>query len=76
MPCLSKRADKPFIKAPNPYEGKQGWLKNQNNLLEPISEVVTILPSALVEIIDSVEQEREQEGFIDTEKKDADVSTN
>ena len=27
-----KRADEPFIEAPNPYDSKQGWLKNQNNL--------------------------------------------
>ena len=31
-----EQADEPFIEAPNPYDDKQGWLKNQNKLLEPI----------------------------------------
>ena len=34
-----KQADEPFIEAPNPYDDKQGWLKNQNNFLEPIWHV-------------------------------------
>ena len=33
---FDKRADESFIEARNPYDGKQGWFKNQNNLLEPI----------------------------------------
>ena len=31
-----KRPDKSFVEAPNPYHDKQGWLKKQNSLLEPI----------------------------------------
>ena len=34
-----KRADEPFKEAPNAYDDKQGWLKNQNNLLERILQV-------------------------------------
>ena len=44
---------KPFIEAPNPYDDKQGWLKNQNKHLEPIWQVGPILPSALVDIVAS-----------------------
>ena len=78
-----KRADEPFIEAPTPYHNKQGWLKNQNNFLEPIREVGPILPSALINIICSVEREPENEVFIELddfgnwiEKEDADFSTN
>ena len=46
-----KQADEPFIEAPNPYDDKQGWLKNQNNLLVPIWQVGPILPSALADIV-------------------------
>ena len=31
-----KQANEPFTEAPNPYDDKRGWLKNQNNRLEPI----------------------------------------
>ena len=34
--AFDKRADEPFMETPNSYDDKQGWLKNQNNLLEPI----------------------------------------
>ena len=58
------------MKVPNPFDGKQGWLKNQNSLLEPIWQVRPILQSALVDIVDSVEQEREQEGLIELDNFD------
>ena len=47
-----KRADEPFMKAPTLYDDKQGLLKYQNNLLEPIWQVGPIFPSALVDIVD------------------------
>ena len=49
-----KRADEPFNEAPSPYDGKQGRLKNRNNLLKPIWQVGPFLPSALVDIVASV----------------------
>ena len=48
-----KRVDEPFMEALNPYNDKQGLLKNQNNFLEPIWLAGPILPSALVDIVDS-----------------------
>ena len=61
---MYKRADEPFIEASNSDDDKQGWLKIQNSLLKPIWQVGSFLPSALVDIVDSDEQEREQEAFI------------
>ena len=77
-----KAANEPFIEAPNPCDEKQDWLKNLNNFLEPIWLVEPNLPRALVDIVDSVEQERKQKVFIELdgfddcleEKKDADIS--
>ena len=46
-----KRADEPFIEAPNPCDNMQSWLKNQNNLLKPIWQIGPILPSILVDIV-------------------------
>ena len=65
------------------YDDKQGWFKNQNNLLEPTWQVGPILPSASVDIENRVEQEREQEVFIELDnfddciekEEDADYST-
>ena len=34
-----QQVDEPFIKALNPEGDQQGWLKNQNNLLEQIWQV-------------------------------------
>ena len=60
----NKRADEPLIEVPKPYDGKQGWLKNQNNLSEPIWQVGPIFLSALVDIVNSAEQKREREVLI------------
>ena len=43
----------------------QGWFKDQRILMEPIWQVGPILPRALVHIVDSVEQEHEQEAYIE-----------
>ena len=51
--AFHKRANKPFIEAPNPYDEKQGWLKDQNHFLAPIWFVRPILPSGLVDIVNS-----------------------
>ena len=83
MPYLCKRANEPLIETSNSYDDKQGWFKNQNYLLEPTWQVGPILPSASVDIENRVEQEREQEVFIELDnfddciekEEDADYST-
>ena len=59
--AFHKRADEPFIETPNPYDDKQGKLKKPSNLLKPIRQIEPIIPRALVDIVDGVEQERELE---------------
>ena len=39
-----KQADEPFMEVPNPFDFKQGWLKNHNNLFEPSWQGGPILP--------------------------------
>ena len=70
------------MEVPTPHDDNQGLLNNQNNFLEPIWQEGPILRSALVDIVDSVEQESEQKVFIELndfdvciEEKDADFST-
>ena len=46
--AFDKRADEPFIEAPNPYDDKQDWLKDLNTPLAG-----PIFTSALVYIVDS-----------------------
>ena len=48
-----ERADELFIEAPNSYDDKENWPKNQNYRLEPIWHVRPILASAVVDIVDS-----------------------
>ena len=71
------------MEAPNLYDDKQDWLKNQNGRLETILHARPIFPRSLVDIVVGVEQERQQEMFIELddfydcieEKEDADFST-
>ena len=83
--AFNKRAGEKFIDAPNSHDDKQGWIKNQNNVLKSIWQVGPILPRASVDIVDinAVEQEREKEVFVELddfgdfieEKQDTDFST-
>ena len=52
------------MEIPTPYDDNQGLLNNQTNFLEPIWQVGPILPSALIDVVDSVE-ESEQKVFIE-----------
>ena len=61
-----KRDDKPFISVLNPSDGKQSWLKDQNNLFEPIWQVESFFLRALVDIVDSVEQEHVQKRLLNS----------
>ena len=78
--AFDKHADESILKAPNPYVGKQGRLKNPNNFLEPIWQIGLVHLRAFVENADSVEQKRNQQVFIELDvcievKEDADFSS-
>ena len=55
---LYKRAHQTILEKPKPYEEGQGWLRNDsNNMLEPIWSCGGILPTALVDILETTANE-------------------
>ena len=56
--ALYKRAHQAIVEKPKPYEEGQGWLRNDsNNMLEPIWSCGGILPTALVDILETTVNE-------------------
>ena len=51
--CLAiyKRADQPIEEAPKPFDEKQGWIKNEEGLLEPIWSTGPIISNNLVDVV-------------------------
>ena len=49
--AIHKRADQPIVEAPKPFDEKQGWIKNEEGLLEPIWSTGSIIPNNLVDVI-------------------------
>ena len=56
--ALYKRAHQAIVEKPRPYEEDQGWLRNDsNNMLEPIWSCGGILPTALLDILETTANE-------------------
>ena len=56
--ALCKRAHQPIVEKPKPYEEGQGWLRNDsNNMLAPFWSCGDILPTALVDILETAANE-------------------
>ena len=56
--ALCKRAHQAIVEKPKPYEEGEGWLRNDsNNMLEPIWSCGGILPTALVDILETTANE-------------------
>ena len=49
--AIYKRADQPIVEAPKPFDEKQGWIKNEEGLLEPIWSTGPIIPNNLVDVV-------------------------
>jgi len=55
---LYKRAHQAIVKKTKQYEEGQGWLRNDsNNMLQPIWSCGGILPTALVDILETTANE-------------------
>lgn len=52
-----KRADQAIFWSPNPFDDNQGWEKNEEGLLEPIWSCGPILPTSLVDLLQSFDDE-------------------
>uniref|UniRef100_UPI00358FADE9 uncharacterized protein n=1 Tax=Myxine glutinosa TaxID=7769 RepID=UPI00358FADE9 len=58
--ALYKRADQPIIEKPKPYE-EQGWIRTDEGLLKPMWSSGPILPTSLVDLLNTGEHEEEEE---------------
>ncbi|EDO46759.1 predicted protein [Nematostella vectensis] len=62
-----KRADQAVFWRPNPFEPGQGWERNDDGLLEPVWSCGPVLPTSLIDIVESTvgeEEDDEEDGPI------------
>ncbi len=59
--ALYKQADEPILCTPKPYEDGQGWMGTDEGVLEPVWSCGHILPTSLVDLLDTVDLEEEEE---------------
>lgn len=52
-----KRADQAIFWRPNPFDEQQGWEKNKEGFLEPVWSCGPILPTSLVDLLQSFDDE-------------------
>ena len=65
--ALYKRANQAIFEKPKPYDEAQGWTRSEQGVLEPIWCYGTVLPSALVDILDTAGEDSEDEESEDSE---------
>ena len=66
--ALYKQADQPILEKPKPYDEGQGWMKNDRGELEPVWSCGPVLPTSLVDLLDTGDHEEvEEEGDIEDE---------
>lgn len=71
--ALYKRAHQGIIEKPKPYEDGQGWIKTDDGVLEPVWSCGPVLPTALVDLLDTAADEEDDEEGED-EDEDSDYS--
>lgn len=69
--ALYKRAHDHFPEKPKPHDEGQGWMRS-DGLLKPVWSCGPILPTSLVDLLETTEQEEEEEEV--EEEYDSDVS--
>lgn len=58
--ALYKRADESILEKPNPYDEEQGWMRT-DGVLRPVWSCGPVLPTSLVDLLDTTEREQEDE---------------
>ncbi|XP_033987161.1 uncharacterized protein LOC117483109 [Trematomus bernacchii] len=58
--ALNKRADESILEKPNPYDEEQGWMRT-DGVLRPVWSCGPVLPTSLVDLLDTTEREQEEE---------------
>ena len=58
---LYKRADESILEKPKPYDDRQGWIRTEDGVLEPVWSCVAALSNSLVDLLDTGDREKEEE---------------
>ena len=56
-----KRANQAVYPMPKPWDDKQGWIKNDDGILEPLWSLRPVLPLSLVDILENTVEELDNE---------------
>uniref|UniRef100_UPI00358FA4EE uncharacterized protein isoform X1 n=1 Tax=Myxine glutinosa TaxID=7769 RepID=UPI00358FA4EE len=59
--ALYKRADEAILEKPKPYDEGQGWMRTDEGVLKPVWSCGPVLPTSLVDLLDTGEREQEEE---------------
>ena len=59
--ALYKRADEAILEKPKPYDEGQGWMRTDEGVLKQVWSCGPVLPTSLVDLLDTGEREQEQE---------------
>ena len=69
--CLYKRANEPICEKPNSYDEGQGWIKTEEGLLEPLWSCGPVLPTSLVDLLETIDDQEEAETDREDEETDS-----
>lgn len=69
--CLYKRANEPICEKPNPYDEGQGWIKTEEGMLEPLWSCGPVLPTSLVDLLETIDDQEEAEDNCEDEETDS-----
>ena len=59
--ALYKRADEAILEKPKPYDEGQGWMRTDEGVLKQVWSCGPVLPTSLVDLLDTGEREQEEE---------------
>lgn len=73
--ALYKRADQPLVEKPRPYDEQQGWVMTDQRDLEPLWSRDPVLPTSLVDLLQTVDQEEEMDDEDDEDGENDDFNS-
>jgi hypothetical protein len=75
---MYKRANVPIWERPKPYDQRQGWIRTDEGVLEPLWSCGPVLPTSLVDLLDTTDHEEEddddEEEEVEEDEFDLDVN--
>ena len=70
--ALYKRADENIFECPKPYDDEQGWIRNEDDVLEPLWSCNPVLPVSLIDLLASINTEEEEDKEDEPEMEEID----